>query len=90
MRDQSITASLRRSPVVAIGQKNVPERRRHRYAGRGQLIVLSAVLVFWPYGVPMMPIDFPIAVNAPEHFTDVGHEVVVGFLLRSLDPMPST
>ena len=26
--------------------KNVPERLRHRYAGRGQLTVLSAVLVF--------------------------------------------
>src|SRR5258708_11837082 len=46
MRAQSIPASLRRSPVVAIAPKNVPERLRHRYAGRGQLTVLSAVLVF--------------------------------------------
>jgi hypothetical protein len=38
--------SLRRSPVVAIAPKNVPERLRHRYAGRGQLTVLSVVLVF--------------------------------------------
>jgi hypothetical protein len=45
-RSRSITASLRRSPVVAIALKNVPERLRHRYAGRGQLTVLSAVLVF--------------------------------------------
>jgi hypothetical protein len=31
---------------VAIAPKNVPERLRHRYAGCGQLTVLSAVLVF--------------------------------------------
>jgi lactate dehydrogenase-like 2-hydroxyacid dehydrogenase len=34
------------SPVVAIAPKNVPERLRPRCAGRGQLTVLSAVLVF--------------------------------------------
>jgi hypothetical protein len=50
MRAQSITASLGRSPVVAIAPKNVPERLRHRYASLGQLTVLSPVLVFWPYG----------------------------------------
>jgi hypothetical protein len=32
--------------VVAIAPQNVPERLRHRYAGRGQLTVLSTVLVF--------------------------------------------
>ena len=32
--------------LVAIAPKNVPEHLRHRYAGRGQPTVLSAVLVF--------------------------------------------
>jgi hypothetical protein len=37
-------------PVVAIAPKNVPDRLLHRYAGRQQLTILSAVLVFGPYG----------------------------------------
>jgi hypothetical protein len=32
--------------VVAIAPKSVPERFRRRYAGRAQLTVLSAVLIF--------------------------------------------
>jgi hypothetical protein len=48
MRAQSITplCADRRSPVVAIAPKNLPERLRHSYAGRGQLTALSAALVF--------------------------------------------
>jgi hypothetical protein len=47
----ALPASARRHPVVSmsrmarlcgIAPKNVPERLRHRYAGRGQLTVLSA------------------------------------------------
>src|SRR5215470_5844482 len=46
MRAQSITASYADPLWWRFAPKNVPERLRHRYAGRGQLTVLSAVLVF--------------------------------------------
>src|SRR5580704_19640437 len=50
----TITASLRRFPVVATAAKNKPKRLRHRYAGRGQLTVLSAVLVLGLRGRSIM------------------------------------